>query len=87
MILGTHQVHFDIPYALTGLINGEAVINRDSIGDHVPRIASESSFTSSMPVTEALVQSLRVDELLVNMHTRPNILIKEFVATSQRPIS
>ncbi len=58
VILAHHQVHFDIPYALSGLNNSGAVLYGDSTRNYTPRIPSESSFTPSMPMAEVLVQNL-----------------------------
>ena len=51
-ILAHHQVHFDIPYALSGLNNSGAVLYGDSTRDNTPRIAPEASFTPTMPMAE-----------------------------------
>jgi hypothetical protein len=81
VILAHHQVHFDIPYALSGLNNSGAVLYGDSTRNNNPRIAPETSFTPSMPMAEVLVQSLKgLIRAFVTMHTSPNPLIEAFVA-------
>jgi hypothetical protein len=81
VILAHHQVHFDIPYALSGLNNSGAVLYGDSTRNYTPRIASKASFTLSMPMTEVLVQSLKgLIRAFVTMLTSPNPLIEAFVA-------
>jgi hypothetical protein len=47
-ILAHHQVHFDIPYALSGLNNSGVVLYGDSTRDNTPRIAPEASFTPTI---------------------------------------
>jgi hypothetical protein len=80
-ILAHHKVHFDIPYALSGLNNCGAVLYGDATGDNTPRIASETSFTPSMPKAKVLVQSLEwLIRALTAMLTSPFPLIQAFVA-------
>jgi len=79
-ILAHHQVHFDIPYAFPGLNTSGANFYRDSTGDNTPRIASETSFTPSMPMAKFLVQSLEgAVSALFTMLTRPYPLTEAFV--------
>jgi len=81
VILAHHQVHFDIPYALSGLNNSGAVLYGDSTRDNTPRIAPEASFTPSMSMAEVLVQSLKgMIRALVTMLIGPKPLIEAFVA-------
>ena len=81
VILAHHPVHFDIPYALSGLNNSGAVLYGDSTRDNTPRIAPEASFTPSLPMAEVLVQSLKgLIRAPVTMLTSPNPLIEAFVA-------
>jgi hypothetical protein len=81
VILAHHQVHFDIPYALSGFNNSGAVLYGDSTRNNTPRIAPETSFTPSMSMAEVLVQSLKgLIRALVTMLTSPNPLIEAFVA-------
>jgi hypothetical protein len=85
VILAHHQVHLDIPYAFPGLNNRGAFLYGDATGDNTPRIASETTLTSSMPMTEVLVQSLEgLVNALVTMLTRPYPLIKTFVANGAK---
>ena len=58
-ILAHHQIHFDIPYALSELNNSGVFIYGDATGDNTTRIASEPSLTPSMPMTKVLIQSLK----------------------------
>jgi hypothetical protein len=85
VILAHHQVHFDIPYALSGLNNSGAVLYGDSTRNNTPRIAPETSFTPSMSMVEVLVQFLEgLIRVLVTMLTSPNPLINGFVANGAK---
>jgi hypothetical protein len=85
VILAHHLVHFDIPNTLPRLNNSGAVLYGDSTGDYNPRIASESSFTSSMPMTEVLVQSHKgLMRSFVTILTSPYPLIETFVTNGAK---
>jgi hypothetical protein len=85
-ILAHHQVHFDIPYAFPGLNNNGAVLYGDATGDNTPRIASEASFTPSMPMAQVL-GTISLEGLMrafVAMLKRPYPLIETFEANGAK---